>query len=143
LNCIGDQTGMCAPPGGAGAQCDNDPQTFTLAECTLEAGFACDGAMCTTANWSDLNGTCNDTTFCREGWCSAGSCAALPGAGQSCQMVGACNQDAFCDGTNCRPLVIDGQPCNSSAECGLESFCLMAGVNRPGTCGALEWQLCQ
>ena len=129
--------------GGSGAQCDNDPQTFALAECNVFAGFACDGATCATLNWSDLNGTCNDTTACRDGYCNAGTCAPLPTTGMSCAMTGACGEDAFCDGTNCRPLIIDGQQCNRSAECAGESLCLMAGVNRPGTCGTLEWQLCQ
>jgi hypothetical protein len=143
LNCVGDQTAMCVPPGESGDQCDNDPQTFALPECSIETGYACDGAMCTTLNWSDLNGTCNATTFCREGYCNNGTCTALPAAGESCQQVGACGQDAFCDGTNCRPLIADGQACNFSAECSGELFCLGAGVNRPGSCGLLEWQLCQ
>ena len=143
LECIGDQAGTCAPPGGSGAQCDNDPMTFALAECNLFAGFACDGATCSTANWSDLNGICNDTTFCREGYCNGGTCAPLPTTGMSCQAVGACGEDSFCDGTNCVPLKAQGAACNSAAECIGELVCLGAGVNRPGMCGALEWQLCQ
>jgi hypothetical protein len=145
LSCVGDQTNgfTCQPPGGSGAQCDNDPNSFALAECNLSAGFGCDGAMCADASWSDLSGSCNDTTqLCREGYCSAGSCTGFPGAGQSCQQSGACGEDAFCDGTNCRPLIADGQACNFSYECAGLSACLGAGVNRPGTCGLLEWELC-
>jgi hypothetical protein len=143
LSCVGDQTNgySCENPSGSGATCTTTD--FSQPDCNINQGFICDGAMCADASWSDLNGTCNATTLCREGFCSTGSCMPLPGAGQSCMESRACGEDAFCDGTNCRPLIAEGQACNSSNECSGTLACIGAGVNRPGTCGTLEWMLCE
>jgi hypothetical protein len=143
LSCVGDQTNgfTCQNPSGSGATCTTTD--FSQPDCNVNQGFICDGAMCADANWTDLNGTCNATTLCREGFCSGGSCMPLPGAGMSCMESRACGEDAFCDGSNCRPLVADGQTCNSSAECTGTLVCLGAGVNRPGSCGELTWMLCE
>ncbi len=143
LSCTGDNTNgyLCKRPNGPGATCDN--QTFALPDCDVSRGYVCDGTMCTDLDWSDLNGTCGETTACREGSCAGTTCAPLPGAGESCMDTGACGDDAFCDGSNCLPLIAQGQACDYSYECTGTLLCLGAGVSRPGSCGPLDWQLCQ
>ncbi|MBC8072114.1 MAG: hypothetical protein IAG13_27585 [Deltaproteobacteria bacterium] len=110
--CTGSCTDPCAPqPGGGCGTCDQDSYCdWNIEECVPlpRVGDSCSNsgrcfgdAFCDASAVCvaqvELGGPCSGHRQCESGYCPAGSCAALPGRGDSCAGTNACADALACD----------------------------------------------
>jgi hypothetical protein len=148
LQCVGPGMGpfTCRRPAGAGQTCD--PNLEANPTCNIYQNQVCDPAntMCTMVSFVGVGQTCsaiqqcNSTGFCNDpGMTGMGTCNALPGAGQTCQVIGQdeiCADGFACVNRVCTALAAQGQTCQTSNDCAGAYYCVNS------VCGDLTHTLC-
>ncbi|MGH7294440.1 MAG: hypothetical protein ACRELB_05895, partial [Polyangiaceae bacterium] len=155
LACVGwtgASDGHCAPPGDAGAACEQSPDASSALD--IDYGFGSHppcaaGAYCATplCKSQGASGTaCSTDTSCLSGTdCHLGKCSAVgPAAdGGTCDTKADCQQGLYCaqgDGGalpgQCLPRLPAGGACTATGdEC--KGLCVLGDGGKSGICTAL------
>jgi hypothetical protein len=122
----GDPCGDTCTEHGSSSECFGSTSSTGTARCYTNDGLYCDQ----TCKPLIAVGQPCEAEGCVDGaYCTGGSCAALPAAGEPCAQTYVCGADLYCDlNTTCQKRKADGQACQDGSEC-------VAGNCQSGVCG--------
>ena len=137
--CIGNASGTtyaCTAVAGLGQSCSDTGLGNPY--CDINQSLSCVSGTCATGSWNAAGGSCSPPNFCNaDSYCSGTTCAALPGAGQSCLSID-CQNGLVCNSSFvCQTPVSLGGTCSTSSDC-VDG--LVCGSN--STCQAWSYPTC-